>query len=230
MKDFQSLLFSSQLDIQAIKANINELKNQFAIKEIDYQIILAFSLNYEKIPLLLPLLSEPKIEERLFIHNDQTLLIHLLKNNISFPLSIVKARLLEKPLYEELLKLNQLTLLKEEIRKENKLLKRRYGVEEEETSIEIREKEKIEEIIDKDDIESFRLISNDNNFDFNGIIKKENKLFKYLEIPIILYCIEKNAIKCFKYALINGADPSKKSKFKKFSKRHFAMKNKEIWD
>ena len=59
MKEFQSLLFSSKLDIQAIKNNINELKNKFSVNEIDYQIILTFSLNYEKIPVLLPLLSEP---------------------------------------------------------------------------------------------------------------------------------------------------------------------------
>ena len=93
-------------------------------------------------------------------------------------------------------KQNKLDLLKEEIKK-------KYSGE---ITIERREKEKIEEIIEKDDIESFRLISNDTNFDFNGIIKKENQLFKYTEIPIILYCIEKNAIKCFKYALINAKD------------------------
>ena len=207
MKEFQSLLFSPELDIQAIKADINELKNQFSIKEIDYQIILAFSLNYEKIALLLPLLSESTIEERFFIHNDQILLFHLLKNNASFPLNkMLKTRVLEKSLYEELQKQNKLDILK--------------------NRIEIREKEKIEEIIDKDDIESFRLISNDINFDFNGRIKKENKLFKYTEIPIILYCIEKNAIKCFKYALINGANPSLKSQYIKDS---FYI-GKEIWD
>ena len=89
MNDFQSYLFSSELDIETIKAKINELKEQFSEKEIDHQIILAFSLNYEKIPFLLPLLSEPKIEERYFFHNDQTLLFHLLTNNVSFPLSII---------------------------------------------------------------------------------------------------------------------------------------------
>ena len=89
MKSLQSLLFSSKLDIQAIENNINELRNKFSVKEIDKQIILAFSLNYEKIPVLLPLLSEPKIEKRFFIHNDQILLFHLLKHNISFPLSMV---------------------------------------------------------------------------------------------------------------------------------------------
>ena len=48
MKDFQSLLFSSRLNTKAIKDKINKFKNQFSIKAIDRQIILAFSLNYEK--------------------------------------------------------------------------------------------------------------------------------------------------------------------------------------
>ena len=178
MKEFQSLLFSSKLNIQTIKTNINELKNKFSVNEIDFQIILTFSLNYEKIPVLLALLSEPKIEEKFLIHNDQILIFHLLKNNnnISIPLSIVfkdkdndyiknKALILEKSLYEELQKQNKLDLLKEEIKKKNK------G----EITIKIREKEKIEEIIEKDDIESFRLISNDTNFELKGKIKKENK-------------------------------------------------------
>jgi len=91
MKEFQSLLFSSKLNIQTIKTNINELKNKFSVNENDFQIILTFSLNYEKIPVLLPLLSEPKIEEKFLIHNDQILIFHLLKNNnnISIPLSKV---------------------------------------------------------------------------------------------------------------------------------------------
>ena len=44
-RSFQSLLFSSKLGIQAIKNNINELKNKFAIKE-NCEIILASSLNF----------------------------------------------------------------------------------------------------------------------------------------------------------------------------------------
>ena len=54
INELQSLLFSSKLDIQTIKANINELKNKFSVKEIDYQLMLAFSLNYEKISVLFP--------------------------------------------------------------------------------------------------------------------------------------------------------------------------------
>ena len=216
MEVFQHLLFSSSIDIQLIRTKITELINKYSDQTIDHQLILAFSLDYQKIPLFLPFLSEPRIEENSFIHFDQELLFNLLQNNISFPISIISKYsnvddnskiILEKNLYEELKKQNKLNEIKGK-------------------SIEIREKTKIEEIIEKDDIDKFRLISNENNFDFNGRIKKENQLFKYSEIPIILYCIEKNAIKCFKYALINGADPSQKSIYRKGNQG----KDKEIWD
>ena len=123
------------MGIQTIKANIAELKKEFSIKEIDYQIIIAFSLNYEKIPVLLPLLSEPKIEEKFFfVHNDQMLLFHLLKNNVSFPLSIklisenyscdiINTISFEKSLYEELQKQNKLDQVKKEIKRYNKNVK-----------------------------------------------------------------------------------------------------------
>ena len=222
MKDFQSLLFSSKLDTKTIQIKINELKNTFSAKEIDHQIILAFSLNYEKIAILGQFLLEPKIKENDFIHYDQELLYHLLKNNISFPLSIIaNFRILSQPLYNPkfladknyfIIKLEK--TLYEELKKLNKLAFF------EDFSIEMREKTKIEEIIEKDDIDSFRFISNETNFDFNRRLTKNNQLFKYSEIPIISYCIEKNSIKCFKYSLINGADPSKKS-FDNY---------KEMWD
>ena len=104
-----------------------------------------------------------------------------LQNNISLPDSAFshfhtnenkeRSLIVEECLYEELKKQNKLDLLQGK-------------------SIYIRQKTKLEEIIEKDDIDSFRLISNANNFDFNGKIKKVNELFKYTEIPIILYCIE----------------------------------------
>ena len=55
------------------------------------------------------------------------------------------------------------------------------------------------------------ILSNSNNFDFNQKIEKNNELYHYYRIPILLYCIEKNAFKCFKFVLINGANPSIKS-------------------
>ena len=202
LKDFQSLIFSSSIDTQLIRAKINELKKSFSQQMIDHQLILSFSLNYERIPILSSFLSKCEIKETEFIHYDQELFFHLLKNNISFPISIIvkKNHIIEQDLYEELKKRNDV-------------------------KIQIREKTKIEEIIDKDVIDSFRLISNETNFDFNGRIKKVNDLYKYVEIPIILYCIQKNAMKCFKYALINGADPSHKS----FSKKDFFLE-KGKWD
>ena len=148
---------------------IDQLKNQFSVKEIDDQIILAISLQYEKIPFLLQFFSEPKIEKKAFFHNDKTFLFHLITNKISFPLSIIyfphaseefqsNTLILEQSLYEEIKKQNKLDLLKEKIKK-NIIFKK-----DQEISIQIREKEKIEEIIDNDDIDLFRLISNENNF------------------------------------------------------------------
>ena len=235
MKDLQNLLFSPILDTQHIKSKINELKDHFSKNEINHQIILAFSLNYEKIPILLPFLFEPKIEEKEFIHDDQELLFHLLKNNISFPLSIIaniaQFNKLERFLYDELKKHNKLDTLRKLIKENNNdiVFKGKNFNEkkkEEGKLYNIREKTKLEDIIERDDIDSFRLISMENNFDFNGIIQKENKLFKYAQIPIILYCIEKNAQKCFKYGLINGADPSQKSNIL----RDFLKTKKEVWD
>jgi len=51
-KIFQSLLFSSPMNIQLLRTKIQELKNTFSDHTIDHQIILAFSLNYEKIPIV----------------------------------------------------------------------------------------------------------------------------------------------------------------------------------
>ena len=42
-------------------------------------------------------------------------------------------------------------------------------------------------------------------------VKEKIEEIKDFFSPILLYCIEKNAFKCFKFALINGADPSIKS-------------------
>ena len=224
LKDFQNLLFSTNYNQILIKEKFDEIKNFLQPTQIDHQLILAFSLDYGKIDTLIPFLSKPIIEEREFIHCDHELLFHLLQSNISFPISVItnsikKNLILENYFYEEL-------------QKQGKLDEIKTYCDAKSIEITIQEKtkmeEKIEEIIEKDDVESFRLISNDTNFDFNGRIKKENKLFKYTEIPIILYCIEKNAIKCFKYALINGSDPSQKSVYTYI--KEYSNKSKEIWD
>ena len=77
---------------------------------------------------------------------------------------------------------------------------------------ETRKKEEIEDIINNDNLEQLRtLIASKDNFDFNGHIKKDNLLYLYSSIPLLSYCIEKKAIKCFKYLLLNGADPLQKT-------------------
>jgi len=179
IQDLQNLLFSSILNVQEIKWKIDELKTIFSAPKIDRQIILAFSLNYEKIPILLPFLSEPKIDEGAFFHYDHLLLSHLIENNISLPNSIFthfhkssNKNIIDKCLYDELKKKNKLYLLKGE-------------------PYEIRDKTQIEVVIERDQIDSFRSITGENTFDLNGTIKKINELYKYTEIPIILYCIEK---------------------------------------
>ena len=73
----------------------------------------------------------------------------------------------------------------------------------------IRKKSRIEKVIEDDDIENLRLLSNEGTFDVNQLISKKNQLYEYLKIPIILFCIEKHAMKCFKFLLIIGANPLK---------------------
>ena len=69
-----------------------------------------------------------------------------------------------------------------------------------------RKKTQIEKIIEEDDIENLKLLLN-SNLDFNQRIEKENQLYEYRDIPILLFCIEKSSLKCFKFLLINGANP-----------------------
>ena len=197
--------------------------------------ILAFSLDYAKIPIFKSLLSKSNLEEKDFIHFDQELLFHLLQSNISFPLLVITNNVrntisgklhIEQYLYEELQKQNYI----EEIERKYKEYKGEDN-EEESSQIKIRKKTKIEEIIENDDIESLKILSNSNNFDFNQKIEKNNELYHYSRIPILLYCIEKNATKCFKFALINGADPSIKSeKLKRRREKWRGKEYKEVWD
>ena len=220
LKDFQELIFSSNLDSNLIATKIKELKETFSPKDIDRQLILAFSLNYQRVPILAKFLSEPTMDYKDFIHHDHELLFHLLKNNINFKPDPYMDMLLTSVIddtfdgydYVELLETYIEKYLYEELKKQNKpdlhFEKITRGINRK--SLNIREKTQIEEIIEKDDINSFRLLSNDSDFNFNEIIQRDSDLFVYSKIPLILYCIERNAIKCFKYALLNGADPSAK--------------------
>ena len=113
IKDFQDIIFSPHYDILLIKEKMEEIKNFLSPSQIDHQLILAFSLDYDKIPSFKSLLSKSNLEEKDFIYFDQELLFHLLKSNISFPLSVIsqnarntlfgKRKLkIEQYLYEEL--------------------------------------------------------------------------------------------------------------------------------
>ena len=66
--------------------------------------------------------------------------------------------------------------------------------------------EEIESIISEDKIEKLIcLIQKKNIYAFNPIIKPFKEVDE-MKIPLIQFCIMKNAIKCFKYLLINGYD------------------------
>ena len=213
--EFQSLLFSSESTQIDIKSFIEKHYNDLSQAEIDHQLVLAMSLNYKKISDLAPLLSKSEIPSIDILHFDQTLIFLLLQAKIQFPIEFflsqfrfrgdftydyldnytVKTILyLEKGLFEELSKENQLDQLK------GKLLQ-----------FEIREESKLEEAIETDNLDSFRILISDDNFD--QTIKKQNLCFHYSEIPILSFCIEKQALKCFKHALINGADPFQRTVF-----------------
>ena len=140
--------------------------------------------------------------------------------DISFPvLTLTKNVILDRKLTFE-------NYLYEELQKLNKIKEIENYCQEKKMKIKIREKI---EMIEKDDIEEFKIMSNSNNFDFNQKLKKNNELYYYSRIPTLLYCIESNVIKCFKFALINGADPTLKSE--RFINLQFGKKEyQQIWD
>ena len=165
LKDFQDPIFSSNLDIHLIATKISILQDYFSPKDIDRQLILSFSLNYQRISILANFLSEAKIDD--LIHFDHEFFLQLLKNNIVFKSRYpfytnviddtfngidyveILETYIEKDLYEELKKKNEL---------DDNLIK---GINRD--SLKIKEKTKIEEIIEEDDIDNFRLLSNEYN-------------------------------------------------------------------
>ena len=72
IKSFQSLLFSTS-NHEEIRLKIQEVRNELTSKEIDHQLILAFSLDYSKIPTLTPFLSTTTLQAQDFVHFDQEL-------------------------------------------------------------------------------------------------------------------------------------------------------------
>ena len=228
----QELLYSNSIDTNSLQTLLKNFQKKYSSKEIDHQLILAFSLDYTKVPILVPFLSNKFMTSNDFIHADQELLNQLIESNVIFPLMV---------LWEKCLEFNKLTdedyetpyntdgggdplvncrnfgvhyLLYyhvPDLKIEENLMKQFQQIKIQEGFIEIRKKEEIEEIINNDDLEKLRLLDSKSNFNFNSHIKKENLLYLYSSIPLLSYCIEKKAIKCFKYLLINGADPLQKT-------------------
>ena len=70
---------------------------------------------------------------------------------------------------------------------------------------------KIEEIISGDEIkELIKLVQEKDIKTFNTITKSFLEVEK-MKIPLIQYCVMKNAIECFKYLLVNGFDDPNKT-------------------
>ena len=198
MKEFQDILYSYPINKEKLTKQIENLRTICSNEEIDRELIFAFSLDYQKIPILIPFLSKKSLEKNQFIHFDQEFLTILMKNGIDFPVQDI----LFFEEYEEEKKVRRKVLEEELVIELEK-----KGVEFDKTNVIIREKSQLEKAIEEDDVETLILLSNQTNFDLNQRNQKENQLYEYTAIPIILFCIQKHAMKCFKFLLINGANP-----------------------
>ncbi|MBR4634713.1 hypothetical protein IKO50_07390, partial [bacterium] len=236
----QELLYSEAIDTSSLQVFLEEIKKKYSIKEIDHQIILAFSLDYSRIPILIPFLSRKTLEKVDFIHADQEFIYQLIQAKISFPLLILWEKCLEfakwtdgdyeciNPPSAEMPSINSdigvqelvyyhppHIFIEEKIKKileESGLVFMKedtdFYYDDEDKLMHDHHQHKDDElidIIDHDDMERLRILTSD--LDFNYQIDKENLLYGYSSIPILSYSIEKSAIKCFKYILINGANP-----------------------
>ncbi len=212
MKEFQDILYSYPIDKEKLTKQIENLRTICSSEEIDRELIFAFSLDYQKIPILIPFLSKKSLEKNQFIHYDQEFLTILMKNGIDFPVQDIlglKKRDEEEEDEEEEDEKNYSSWRKKVLEEELVIELEKKGKEFDKTKIIIREKSQLEKAIEEDDVETLRLLSNQTNFDLNQRIKKEDKLYEYTEIPIILFSIQKHAMKCFKFLLLNGANPLK---------------------
>ena len=259
--ELQKVLYSDDINRDSLQTLIQNLQKKYSLKDIDHQLILASSLDYKKIPILLPLLSNKSMENVDFIHADQEFLFHLFQINISFPISVLWEKCME---FSKLTDNDYAPPDGTEITVEGPFVFFPFGmthhmlfpyciptvpIEEKlmkiyeqypikwvlNSSSSKREKQEIEDIIENDDLERFRTISAISDFSFNGIIIKENLLFDYSSVPILSYCIEKNAMKCFKYAFINGANPFQKStvpiiNYESWDVYLYKTGEEEIWD
>ena len=84
MKEFQDILYSYPIDRENLTKRIEYFRTICSNEEIDHELIMAFSLNYQRIPVLIPFLSNKSIQKNQFIHFDQDLLTILLKIKLIF--------------------------------------------------------------------------------------------------------------------------------------------------
>ena len=244
---FQSIIFSPSPEQELIKSKIEELRKDLTLEEIDHQLILAFSLDYSKFPLLSPFLSKSTIENRDLIHFDHQLIFLLLQGHFSISENpkirlekiirnckeLICSITLESNLFDFLMIEGKID---RNIPKDSYCYfdrdKNKYFLHiDSQTHYQVQRREKtlIEETIEKDDLEQFRALSNLSDFDINSPIIKNNRLFDYSQVPLLCFCIENKSMKCFKYALINGADPSHMS-IKNTRGKWGEISEKEIWD
>lgn len=69
---------------------------------------------------------------------------------------------------------------------------------------------KIIKIVDEDNEDELQKFLSNNNLDCKYEIRKYGGIFNYIKIPIVLYCIQKKSLKCFKSLIMQGADPNSK--------------------
>ena len=79
MKELQEVIYSYPIDQGKLTQQIERLRTTYSNEEIDHELIMAFSLNYQRISVLITFLSNKSIEKNQFIHFDQDLLTILLK-------------------------------------------------------------------------------------------------------------------------------------------------------
>ena len=89
----------------------------------------------------------------------------------------------------------------------------------------IKYQNKIKEIIKEDNLEQLQKENNMNIILEDSFFEIEN-----MNIPILHYCIIQKAMKCFKFLLLNGADPSKTLSYEEGPSWNKKQGNKYKWD
>ena len=91
----QELLYSNSIETSSIKSFLGDLQKKYSNSDIDHQLILAFSLDYSKIPILAPFLSTKSMKSVDFIHADQEFIYQLIEANFIFPLKVIWEKCME---------------------------------------------------------------------------------------------------------------------------------------